>query len=70
MVAQSSFCASMEEYTKVSRRKIYIVNLDPAAEEFTYDVAFGKFPSAFPSLRPREANHVRTHNNDKQTYGN
>jgi len=30
----------MDEYSKATRRKIYVVNLDPAAEHFNYDVAF------------------------------
>ena len=30
----------MDEYCKVAKRKIYVVNLDPAAEHFSYDVAF------------------------------
>ena len=30
----------MDEYCKVAKRKIHVVNLDPAAEHFSYDVAF------------------------------
>lgn len=37
---KSTFCHAIGEYCKAAKRTLYIVNLDPAAEHFAYDVAF------------------------------
>ena len=35
---KSTYCATMEEHCLASRRSVYLVNLDPAAELFNYNV--------------------------------
>lgn len=39
-VGKSTYCQAMQEHAATEKRKINIANMDPAAEEFTYDVAF------------------------------
>lgn len=40
---QSTYCSSLYRYCETVRRTMHIVNLDPAAENFDYPVAMGKF---------------------------
>lgn len=40
---QSTYCSSLYRHCETSRRTMHIVNLDPAAENFDYPVAMGKF---------------------------
>lgn len=37
---KSTYCKVMQEHCQNSRRSVHVVNLDPAAEAFEYDVAF------------------------------
>eukprot|EP01084_Bolivina_argentea_P023829 44509_1 len=37
---KSTYCRVVQEWARASRRTLHVVNLDPAAEEFGYDVAF------------------------------
>lgn len=39
--AQSTYCNNMHEFCAASGRMTYVVNLDPAADNFDYPVAFG-----------------------------
>ncbi|KAG5179356.1 GPN-loop GTPase [Tribonema minus] len=39
-VGKSTYCKAIQDYAATSRRTIHVVNLDPAAEAFEYDVAF------------------------------
>ena len=36
-VGKSSYCRLMQDHCKDARRRVYVVNLDPAAENFNYD---------------------------------
>jgi GPN-loop GTPase len=38
--AQSTYCKTVQEYAASTGRSVHVVNLDPAAEQFEYDVAF------------------------------
>lgn len=40
---QSTYCSSLYRHCETVRRTMHIVNLDPAAENFDYPVAMGKF---------------------------
>lgn len=37
---KSTYCKVMQEHCQNARRSVHVVNLDPAAETFEYDVAF------------------------------
>lgn len=37
---KSTYCKVMQEHCQNVRRSVHVVNLDPAAESFDYDVAF------------------------------
>lgn len=37
---KSTYCKVMQEHCQNSRRSVHVVNLDPAAEAFEYEVAF------------------------------
>lgn len=37
---KSTFCYAMQEHAAAERRRVHVANLDPAADEFKYDVAF------------------------------
>lgn len=37
---KSTYCKVMQEHCHNVRRNVHVVNLDPAAEAFDYDVAF------------------------------
>lgn len=39
-VGKSSYCKTMQEHGKITKRTIHVANLDPAAETFDYDAAF------------------------------
>ena len=39
-VGKSTYCRAMQEHAATERRRVHVANLDPAAEEFGYDVAF------------------------------
>ena len=38
---KSTYCKTINEYASSSGRMTYVVNLDPAAEQFEYPLAFG-----------------------------
>lgn len=44
---QSTYCSSLYQHCEATRRTIHIVNLDPAAENFDYPVAMGKWALLF-----------------------
>lgn len=37
---KSTYCKVMQEHCQNARRTVHVVNLDPAAEAFEYEVAF------------------------------
>lgn len=37
---KSTYCKVIQEHCQNTRRSVHVVNLDPAAETFEYDVAF------------------------------
>lgn len=37
---KSTYCKVMQEHCQNAKRTVHVVNLDPAAEAFEYDVAF------------------------------
>ncbi|CAN0015227.1 unnamed protein product, partial [Hapterophycus canaliculatus] len=37
---KSTYCKVMQEHCQNARRTVHVVNLDPAAETFEYEVAF------------------------------
>eukprot|EP01036_Dinobryon_divergens_P024283 gene24283-32719_t len=39
-VGKSTYCKTMQEHGKTTKRTIHVANLDPAAESFGYDAAF------------------------------
>lgn len=39
-VGKSSYCKTMQEHCRLSKRTMRVANLDPAAENFTYDAEF------------------------------
>ncbi len=39
---QSTYCNTMVNHCHASKRSVYVVNLDPAAEHFEYPVHIGK----------------------------
>ena len=39
--AQSTYCQAIQEHCATKGRTVRVANLDPAAEAFKYDVAFG-----------------------------
>ena len=39
---QSTYCKLIQEHCRNSGRSVHVGNLDPAAEEFGYEVAFGE----------------------------
>ena len=39
-VGKSTYCQAMQEHAATEKRRVHVVNMDPAAEEFAYDVAF------------------------------
>lgn len=39
-VGKSSYCRTIQEHCRLSKRTMQVANLDPAAEHFTYDAAF------------------------------
>ena len=44
---QSTYCSTIVEYCQNVKRSIHVINLDPAAEHFSYPVEAGE--SASPS---------------------
>lgn len=54
---KSTYCRVIQEHCQNAKRTVHVVNLDPAAESFEYDVAFdirGSF-GARPGLAERLA---------------
>ena len=47
--AQSTYCHALQEHCATKGRTVRVANLDPAAEHFKYNVAFGE------RARPRRA---------------
>ena len=41
--AQSTYCQAIQEHCATKGRSVRVANLDPAAETFKYEVAFGAF---------------------------
>ena len=39
---QSTYCSNVVKYCQESKRTVHVVNLDPAAENFTYDPVVGE----------------------------
>lgn len=39
-VGKSTYCKTMQDHGKTTKRTIHVANLDPAAEFFDYDAAF------------------------------
>ena len=39
---QSTYCSNVVKYCQESKRTVHVVNLDPAAENFTYEPVVGK----------------------------
>ena len=39
-VGKSSYCKTMQDHGRATKRSIHIANLDPAAEYFEYDTSF------------------------------
>eukprot|EP01032_Pedospumella_encystans_P016257 gene16257-18554_t len=39
-VGKSSYCKTIQDHCRLSKRTMQVANLDPAAEHFTYDAAF------------------------------
>lgn len=37
---KSTYCKIMQEHCQNAKRTVHVVNLDPAAETFEYEVAF------------------------------
>lgn len=44
---KSTYCKVMQEHCQNARRTVHVVNLDPAAEAFEYEVAFDIRGKAF-----------------------
>lgn len=42
-INQSTFCATMMTHCQATNRKVHLVNLDPAAENFEYEPTIGKW---------------------------
>ena len=39
-IGKSSYCKTMQEHGRATRRTIHVANLDPAAESYGYDASF------------------------------
>lgn len=39
---KSTYCEVIQKHCENGKRTVHVVNLDPAAEAFNYEVAFGK----------------------------
>ena len=39
---QSTYCSNVVKYCQECKRTVHVVNLDPAAETFTYDPVVGE----------------------------